>query len=138
MRVNRLDHEFDEHVPDDLVDSMLYISIPFKTVIHRCCCGCGHEVVTPLSPTDWELTFNGENISLSPSIGNWGFACQSHYWIRRGRVSWAPRWSSEQIAAGRQQDRAIANDGTPRPRPETSHVDAFRGVIQRLRRWLRW
>jgi hypothetical protein len=138
MPVNRLDHEFVEHVPDDLVDGMLYISIPYKTVIHKCCCGCGHEVVTPLNPTDWELTFNGENISLSPSIGNWSFPCQSHYWIRRSRVSWARRWSPEEIAGGRQRDRAIKYEGKPGPRPEAGHVDAPKGRFNRLRSWLRW
>ena len=78
-----LRHEFVEFIPDKLADGVVYVSIPYATVAHKCCCGCGMEVVTPLSPTDWELIFDGESISLDPSIGNWSFDCKSHYWIRQ-------------------------------------------------------
>ena len=27
--------------------------------------------------------------TLDPSIGNWSFACRSHYFMRKGRVVWA-------------------------------------------------
>ena len=53
-----LRHEFVEFIPDKLVDGVIYVSIPYATVAHKCCCGCGMEVVTPLSPTDWELIFD--------------------------------------------------------------------------------
>ena len=43
--------------------------------------------------------------SLSPSVGNWQKACQSHYWIERGKVRWAPKWHEEQIADGRRQEQ---------------------------------
>lgn len=99
-----LTHEFVETVPDVLKDRTLYVSIPFATAIHKCCCGCGEEVVTPLSPTDWQITFDGQSISLNPSIGNWSSKCQSHYWIIRNRVQWAPQWSKERIQAGRAHD----------------------------------
>lgn len=105
--IRKLTHQFVEYVPDDLDDGVLYISITFATATHRCCCGCGKEVVTPLTPTDWTLIFDGENISLTPSIGNWSFACRSHYWIRRNQVVWAPGWSESQIVSGRLRD-AIA------------------------------
>jgi hypothetical protein len=100
-----LTHEFVEYIPDSLRDGMIYVSIAFATVAHRCCCGCGNEVITPISPTDWQLVFDGESISLDPSIGNWSFDCKSHYWIRRNRVKWAPRWSQKEIEAGRSHDR---------------------------------
>jgi hypothetical protein len=58
-------------------------------------------VVTPLSPTDWALTYDGETVSLDPSVGNWGFPCKSHYWIERSKVIWAPQWTDWQIAEGR-------------------------------------
>jgi hypothetical protein len=64
----------------------LFISIEFGEALHKCMCGCGNEVVTPLSPTDWELTYNEETVSLYPSIRNWGFKCESHYWITRDKV----------------------------------------------------
>jgi hypothetical protein len=98
-------HEFVENFPNELKDGMIYVSIPFATAAHRCCCGCGEEVITPLSRTDWKLTFDGESISLDPSIGNWNFACKSHYWIIRNTVKWARRWSQKEIETGRVHDR---------------------------------
>jgi len=86
---------------------VLYVSIEYATASHVCCCGCGNEIVTPFSPTDWEMTYDGETVSLSPSIGNWSFPCQSHYWIKRGKVRWARRWSKDEIEAGRAKDRAL-------------------------------
>ena len=103
-QTDHLDVEFVEFVPDELEDGRLYVSIEHTTAVHRCACGCGTEVVTPLSPVGWSLTFDGEAVSLAPSIGNWKFECQSHYWIRQGRVVWAPRWSQERIEAGRAAD----------------------------------
>lgn len=99
-----LKHEFVEFIPDELKQGTIYVSIRFATASHLCLCGCGNKVVTPIRPTDWTLIFDGKAISLDPSIGNWSFPCQSHYWIRKNRVQWAPRWSREQIQSGRLGD----------------------------------
>jgi hypothetical protein len=100
MRPERvLHHEFVEFIPEQLNDGTIYVSITYATVAHRCCCGCGNEVITPLSPTDWKLLFDGQSISLDPSIGNWSFDCKSHYWIKRNEVKWAERWSQEEVGA---------------------------------------
>ncbi len=104
-RHNSLLHEFVNYIPNALEDGMLYVSIPFATVVHRCCCGCGNEVVTPLDPTDWQMTFDGKTVSLFPSIGNWGLACQSHYWIYGDQVRWARQLSRFEIKTGRAIDR---------------------------------
>ena len=106
MRRTTVKHEFVHFIPDALQEGTVYVSIPFSTALHRCCCGCGSEVVTPLSPTDWELIFNGKTISLYPSIGSWALPCQSHYWIRRDAVIWDRQWSREEIEAGRASERA--------------------------------
>ena len=100
-----LAHEFVTVIPDELEERTLYVSTDYATVVHRCCCGCRREVVTPLSPTDWKLIYDGESISLRPSIGNWSFECLSHYWIEKSTVMWADQWSREQIEIGRAQDR---------------------------------
>lgn len=92
-RQTALAHEFVESMPDQLKD----VSIPFATVAHKCCCGCGREVVTPLSPTDWKLIFDGRAISLDPSVGNWSFPCKSHYWIRNGKIRWVGMWTQEEV-----------------------------------------
>jgi hypothetical protein len=114
---NVLTHEFVEYIPDDLKDRTIYVSVAFATAVHKCCCGCGNQVVTPLSPAGWKLTFDGETVSLEPSIGNWSFACQSHYWIRQNKVVWARRWSPQEIEANRVRDRLLTErvfnvDGT--------------------------
>jgi hypothetical protein len=102
----QLSHEFVEFIPSELKERTVYVSIPFATAAHKCCCGCGKEVVTPLSPTDWSLIFDGETISLDPSIGNWNFECQSHYWIIGDRVEWAGKWSKEEIRDAEAEDRS--------------------------------
>lgn len=90
-------HKFVDKIPDLLDDKILYVSMEFETVIHRCACGCGNEVVTPLSPADWSLIFNGETISLEPSIGNWSLDCKSHYWITNNKVKWSYKYSIDEI-----------------------------------------
>lgn len=105
MRSMLLAHEFVKTIPNELKEQTLYVSMDYATIAHKCCCGCGREVITPLSPTDWQLTYDGEVISLNPSIGNWSFECQSHYWIEKSAVKWANQWSKEQIAAGRAYDQ---------------------------------
>ncbi|HEY4360262.1 MAG TPA: DUF6527 family protein [Bryobacteraceae bacterium] len=109
-------HEFVEYLPASLEDGVVYISMQYATAAHRCACGCGHEVVTPLSPTDWQLFFDGVSISLTPSIGNWNFPCRSHYFIRENKVRWARQWSQHEIDSGRAHDRAAKEDYfTPPP-----------------------
>ena len=144
-RQSTLKHQFVEYIPDDLEDGTLYVSVPFATAIHKCCCGCDRQVVTPLSPTDWKLIFDGVSVSLDPSIGNWNFPCQSHYWIRRNAVSWAPRWTQKEIDLGRAKDRRLKHQyfesgqvGDPEVEiPTTTPEQAPRkGIWSRLRRWL--
>jgi len=66
--------------------------------------------VTPIQPTDWKLIFDGKTVSLHPSIGNWSFACRSHYWIKNNRVAWDRKWSEEQIEDGRIRDYYAKED----------------------------
>jgi Family of unknown function (DUF6527) len=69
MRHPRLDHRFVDHVPEVIEPGVLYVSMKYATAAHQCCCGCGSEVITPFTPTDWSLTYDGDAISLNPSIG---------------------------------------------------------------------
>ena len=104
-REKNISHEFVEYIPSDIQEGKLYISIPYATAIHKCFCGCGREIITPFTPTDWSLIFDGQSISLDPSIGNWSFDCKSHYWIKRNKVLWAETWSKERINKGRVFDQ---------------------------------
>lgn len=105
MRFSQLNPRFVETIPEAIEPGVLYVSMSLASAIHLCACGCGQEVITPLSPTDWKLYFDGENVSLEPSIGNWGFPCRSHYWIRGGNVGWAGSVSAKKIEVGRLDDR---------------------------------
>lgn len=100
-----MQHRFVEIIPDAVEDEVLYISLKYCTAIHKCACGCGNEVVTPISPMDWKLIFDGKTVSLSPSIGNWSFNCQSHYWIKRNEIVYAREWDKEEIQFGRINDK---------------------------------
>ena len=97
LSMKTISFEFVEFIPEQLKDGKVYISLKYCTAIHKCCCGCKEEVVTPLSPVDWELTFDGKTISLFPSIGNWGLECQSHYWIRKNKIIWSEKWPDAKI-----------------------------------------
>lgn len=97
-------HEFVEFIPDDVKEDVLYISIRYGTATHRCPSGCGEIVVTPIKPTDWTLIWNGESVSLYPSIGNWSLPCKSHYWIRKNKIVWARKCDTDEIELGREID----------------------------------
>lgn len=103
--MTELEHRFVELVPKDLEDRVIYISIRFRTAIHKCVCGCGNKTVTPLSPTDWRLIFNGKSISLEPSIGNNNFPCESHYWIVNNKIEWATKLTKGEVRAGRKLNK---------------------------------
>lgn len=105
MTVSHLEPEFVETFPTQLAPGVLYVSIEFTTCAHLCACGCGEEVITPLSPAQWSLTYNGRDVSLHPSVGNWSLPCQSHYIVDRGRIRWSYQFTKEQIAANRVRDR---------------------------------
>jgi hypothetical protein len=106
MRKNfRISHKFVDQVPNRVEESTLYISIEYATAIHKCFCGCGSEVVTPFSPSDWQLMYDGLSVSLNPSIGNWSFKCRSHYWIRSNEVVWAADWSKKRVENARSEQR---------------------------------
>jgi hypothetical protein len=105
MKYERLAHRFVDDMPEQLEPGHLYVSVRYATAMHLCACGCGREVVTPLSPAQWKMTFDGETVSLSPSIGSWALPCRSHYLITRDKVIDAPRWSEDEVAKGHARDR---------------------------------
>lgn len=139
--------EFVESAPQDLQDGVIYISDRFRTALHKCCCGCGREVVTPLNPAGWAYYREGRSITLKPSIGNWSFPCKSHYLIIRNEVVWAETMSAQQIARvkvrdARDQEKYIkrCNKEKLRLTQDISKVAAqssgISGLIEKLIRWL--
>lgn len=128
----RIELERVRYMPKELRPGVLYVSEEFGTAAHLCACGCGSKIRTPLGATEWSIKETPAGPSLSPSVGNWQQACQSHYFIDRGEVVWAPKWTPEQVAAGRageQAQRRAYFDELDRQRR--------RGILRRIWHWLR-
>ena len=74
-----------EFIPElkDMEENKLYISNEYHTACHKCLCGCGNLVVTPINHGNmqggWNYTESNGKVSLSPSIGNYNFPCKYHY-----------------------------------------------------------
>ena len=118
-RISQLRSEFIEFIPENLEPGVIYISNRYSTAAHLCCCGCGLEVVTPLNPAKWKLTEKDGVVSLYPSVGNWSFPCQSHYWINSNQVQWAEAMAPDMIAAVKARDRRDADTFSSKPNPLT-------------------
>lgn len=105
-RVGHLRPDFVDSFPQPMSSGILYISVKFNSCGHLCCCGCGSEVITPLSPAQWSFAYNGQEATLEPSIGNWTLECKSHYWVRSGRVTWSRRFTGSEVEINQTKDRA--------------------------------
>ena len=132
-------HRFVERVPSPLEDGVVYVAIEFGTVIHKCCCGCGDKVVTPLTPVDWTVTYDGQSISLHPSIGRWSAPCRSHYWIRNNHVIWSAEWSKDKVNALTRHEAGLRDDyfGSSQDRPRREG-DGKPDQGPERRRWRDW
>jgi hypothetical protein len=127
-RINDVTFEFVDLLPGELVDGVVYVSLENRTVVHKCCSGCGERVVLNLSPAGWKLTFDGETISLSPSIGNGSLDCNSHYWIRENKVEWSSPLSASETRRSQAANRSDVVSHYDRP--------VNKGIWQRVRaRW---
>lgn len=140
MKASQLRPEYVELMPKVIEEGVLYISKKYCTAIHKCCCGCGQKVVTPLKPTEWSLSVTAGCVTLRPSIGNWSFPCRSHYWIRNNRVVWAGDMSTAEIERGRRLDRAAKQEyftrvGKKQAMPIIPQLQKP-GLWKRLAKWL--
>ena len=97
--------EFVNQVPVKMKARTLYVSIPFATAMHLCPCGCKSEIVTKIAPHRWQMLYDGETISLDPSIGNWTLPCRSHYWFIENNIIWAASWSDEKVKEETEKDK---------------------------------
>lgn len=143
IKVTRLQHRFVAGVPHEMDPGILYISLEYASMIHLCACGCGREVVTPLSPKDWKMTFDGETVSVVPSIGSWSLPCRSHYFIHQNHIQWASNWTDEQIQRGRELDLQRKRGGNKtesatKLRPDTAPLKKSEkfGLLKKVLHWL--
>ncbi|MCD8361506.1 MAG: hypothetical protein LUC98_00885 [Lachnospiraceae bacterium] len=109
--------EFVEEIPQNVEDGYLYLCLPYNAVIHRCACGCGEIISTPLDKSyGWVMQYDGEAVTLSPSVGNGAYKCRSHYYIRENRIVWLDK----------------------REKHTTDHSPRFFRKIEKILRRLRW
>lgn len=148
MKIQNLTPEFVDYIPEKVEEGTLYISERYRTAIHKCCCGCGREVVTPLTPADWQVRRDGSRVSLWPSIGNWSFPCRSHYVIRQNRVLVAGDMNDRQVQQVKARDRADKEKWIARTNRNKAGKNGYGesppgnatqggGLLERLVRWWR-
>lgn len=107
-RAQRLIPVFVKEIPvhEELSQGQLYISMQYGVIVHYCPCRCGSLSELTLAPERWRLTYDGETVSLSPSVGNSRLKCRSHYWIENNRVIWCRPMSTRASAlAQKREDR---------------------------------
>lgn len=124
----KFEHRFVDGAPPTLELGVLYVSILHRSVLHLCACGCGHEVVTPLAPHRWSLVFDGETVSIEPSIGNGALPCRSHYFITNDKVDWHRPMTDKSIEWARRRDQraldAALNPSGQDPRMAGAEIDS--------------
>lgn len=87
--IYQISPEFVEEIPEEISDGYLYLCLAYNAVIHKCACGCGEIISTPLDRKHgWVMQYDGEAVTLSPSIGNGSYKCRSHYFIRGNSIVW--------------------------------------------------
>lgn len=96
--------KFVERVPSKIEEGVIYISTSVNTAVHLCPCGCKTEIVTPIDPSEWNFTYDGETISLHPSVGVWGAKCKTHYWIKRNHIERSRTYTNREIKKVRTQE----------------------------------
>jgi hypothetical protein len=132
MKTQSIRPKFVTSFPSSMEDGVLYISEEYETAGHRCCCGCGGKVMTPLSPVKWRLTKSSNGaVSLYPSIGNWKFTCQSHYWIRDNRVIPAGMLSKQRIEAVNARDKRDSQQYIDQTNQATKKAEQIRPAVPR-------
>ena len=89
MNVKKYKIKFVDTIPKKIDEGILYVCINYNVIVHKCACGCGEKTVTPLDKNNgWAMKYDGQSITLRPSIGNFNFNCKSHYFITENRVEW--------------------------------------------------
>ncbi len=106
-RIDKMRPVFVEQLPDLLDPGLLYISMKYAICAHSCACGCGNKVFTPLGLKDWQLYYDGETITLTPSIGNFSFTCRSHYFIQENRIVWVNSYDAHSDKPKKKRKRSI-------------------------------
>ena len=97
MKLNKVKVEFVDKIPSKLAFGILYVCINCNVIVHKCACGCGEKTVTPIDKKyGWIMKYDGQTITLRPSIGNFNMRCKSHYYITDNRIEWLEEYKLEE------------------------------------------
>jgi hypothetical protein len=134
VKVQSIAPLFVEFMPSVLEPGLLYISPEYRVTKHLCASGCGEAIVLPLHPGQWRFTYDGEHVSVAPSVGNASLPCRAHYWIRDGQIVWAAPLSRQDARRGRVRDRdAIEQVAEPHRHQQVERGSWWSRLRQRLR-----
>ena len=64
----------------------IVVSCRYNVASFLCPCGCGAAMDIIFRPYRWRMEWDGEHLSICPSISSPRLACKSHYWITRNEV----------------------------------------------------
>lgn len=127
MNSAALAHRFVKEIPREIEPATVYVSIEYATAVHLCP-GCRRKVVTPFAPGSWNLIFDGEAVSIRPSIRNRAHECRSHYWIDRDRI--VPAFDSLEDQPG--DSRRMPGAHLPTVEPPSTWLDRLRQRLHRV------
>lgn len=85
-----------ERLPAVTEPYKFYYSPRFQMAALSCPCGCGHRVMLNLLDQHSCEFVNGLP-TVYPSILAADAPCRSHFWIRKGEVVWAEKWSKARV-----------------------------------------
>lgn len=87
-QIKNLKPVFSDKIPEELAPGILYISMSHRIAKHLCPCGCGKVITIIFDPELWTMKFDGETVTIFPSIGNYNIPCKSHYYISGNQIEW--------------------------------------------------
>ena len=129
MGTTRWESIWVEDMPEVMEDGKVYISVKHRLTEHICACGCKSEVSLPLGRREWRIEYDGETVSILPSVGNWRLPCRSHYIIQESMTRWCESWSTREAVAGRIRDRQEKEQDIIRKRKERTW---WKRVLRRI------
>ena len=116
MKMKQMLPVFVEEIPQNIDEGILYVCLHYNSIIHKCACGCGEIVSTPLDRKyGWTMKYEGEYISIYQYIGNGAYNCQSHYYIRDNEIVW------------------LGNIKVQKTQEETGKINVLYRVVKRIK-----
>lgn len=101
MKTKKFKVEIVDKIPYELKNGILYVCLRCNVIVHMCACGCGEKTVTPIDKKfGWVMKYDGQAITLKPSIGNFSIPCRSHYYITDNNVEWLDSYQQKDYKKG--------------------------------------